>query len=100
MEHHRNIVRDGSSVAGHAQCIITVDECAVPLDVINGLPCMKMRPHTDDEWEQSPKTELTSEQEWAPSCLDCGVEDIDKWAEAIQMLKKDRRWNVCFVLVA
>ena len=28
MEHHRNIVRDGSSMVGHAQCIITVDEHA------------------------------------------------------------------------
>ena len=94
MEHHRNIVRDGSSMVGHAQCVITVDECAIPLDIINGLPYMKMRPHTDDEWEQLPKTELTSEQECVPSCLDCSVEDIDKWAEAIQMLKKARQWDM------
>ena len=42
MEHHRNIVRDGSSMVGHAQCIITVDQYAIPLDIVNGLPHMKM----------------------------------------------------------
>ena len=62
-----------------------------PVDNASLETVFKATPCTDEEWEQLPKTELTSEQEWAPSCLDFSIDDIDKWAEAVQALKKDRR---------
>ena len=54
MEHHRNLVHDKSMKVGGLQCIITVDECVIPLQITNGLPHMKMRPHADEEWERLP----------------------------------------------
>ena len=75
------------------QCIITADECVIPLQITNGLPHTKMRPHADEEWERLPKTELTSENEWKPACLDGGIEDMDKWAETLKILENDERWD-------
>ena len=94
MEPHRNLVHDKSMKVGGLQCIITVDECVIPLQVTNGLPCMKMRPHADEAWERTPKTELTSENEWKPACLDGGIEDMDKWAETLKILQNDERWDM------
>ena len=58
-----------------------MDKYVIPLQITNGLPHMKMRPCTDEEWERLPKSELTSENEWKPACLDGGIEDMDKWGE-------------------
>ena len=52
IEHHRNHVHDKSMKVGGLQCIFTVDQCVIPLEIINGLPHMKMRPCTDQEWEK------------------------------------------------
>ena len=77
MEHHRNLVHDKSMKVGGLQCIITVGEHVIPLQITNGLPYMKMRPHADEEWERLPKTELTSENEWKPAFgVKCFVHDI------------------------
>ena len=48
----------------------------------------------DEEWEQLPKTKLTSEQEWKPTCLDGGIEDIEQWAESFKTIKQDEQWDV------
>jgi hypothetical protein len=39
---------------GGTQCIRTNDGYVIPLDVINGLPYLKMQPHTDKEWNELP----------------------------------------------
>ena len=51
-------------------------------------------PCTCEEWERLPKTELTSETEWKPSCLDGGISDVEKWAETLQILQDDERWDM------
>jgi hypothetical protein len=35
---------------GGTQCIRTNEGYVIPLDIINGLPYLKMQPHTDTEW--------------------------------------------------
>ena len=94
MEHHRDLVHEKSMKVGGLQCIITVDEHVIPLQITNGLPHMKMRPCADEEWERLPKTELTSENEWKPSCLDGGIDDMDQWAESLKILENDERWDM------
>ena len=46
----------------------------------DGLPCVSMRPHADDEWDAPPHVELTkdavSESDfWDPACLDHEVDE-------------------------
>jgi hypothetical protein len=50
---------------GGTQCIRTNDGYVIPLDVINGLPYLKMQPHTDKEWNELPVI-LTGGNEWDP----------------------------------
>ena len=57
--------------------VFTSSRVLIPLQITNGLPYMKMRPHADEEWERLPKTELTSENEWKPAFgVKCFVHDI------------------------
>ena len=46
MEYFGNKVDDKSRLAGGRQCIETVDGCVAPIDIINGLPYLKMTPPT------------------------------------------------------
>ncbi len=60
-EHYKNMVDDRSMKAGGKQCICTKDGYVIPLDIINGLPYMKMEPHSDQEWNDLPHVILTAE---------------------------------------
>ena len=42
----------------------------IPLEIEDGLPYVKGRPYTDDEWLKLPHVELTSPGDWDPSILD------------------------------
>ena len=42
----------------------------IPLEIEDGLPYVKGRPYTDDEWLNLPHVELTSPGDWDPSVLD------------------------------
>ena len=48
IEHYRNLVHDKSMKVGGLQCIITNDEYVMPINIINGLPYVPMRPYTDE----------------------------------------------------
>ena len=50
VEHYKNIVHDQSMKVGGKQCIKTMDGYVFPLDIINGLPYLKMHTFTDREW--------------------------------------------------
>ena len=71
LEHYKNHVDDRSLKTGGKQCIRTNDGFILPLDIINGLPYLKMTPHTDKEWEELPHVILTSSAPWDPRVLDC-----------------------------
>ena len=46
LEHYKNRVDDRSRKVNGKQCIRTVEELLIPLDIINGLPYLKMQPTT------------------------------------------------------
>lgn len=63
LEAYKNHVDDRSMKVGGQQCMRTNDGHIVPLDVINGLPYLKMQPHTDSEWNDLPSVIFTGGDE-------------------------------------
>ena len=81
MEHFKLKVNDKSVKVGGTQRIITPDGYIMPLDIVQGLACMQLRPFTDEEWETLPHVIMTSDNEWDPTVLDYTHED-DTWYDA------------------
>ena len=79
LEYYKNRVDDRSILAGGTQCIKTADGYIIPLDIINGLPYMKMSPNTDKEWDELPHVILTSGDSWKTTVLDSTVSNKDEW---------------------
>ena len=71
---------------GGTQCIRTLDGYIIPLDIINGLPYMKMEPHTDKEWNDLPHIILTAGDQWDPRVLDHTLTDRDDWYNTLKEL--------------
>ena len=86
LEHYGNIVDDRSMKVGGRQCICTHDGYILPLDIINGLPYLKMEKHTDQEWEELPHVVLTGPGQWDPSVLDNVITDHEDWVNTIKDL--------------
>ncbi len=84
IEHYKNSVFDKSMKVGGIQCVKTQDGYIIPLDIINGLPHVKMRPNTDKEFEELPHVILTCGDEWDPSVLDHTLTDKDDWFDALK----------------
>jgi hypothetical protein len=53
------------------------------LDIVSGLPFLKMRPFTDSEWHTLPHVILTSDADWDPSVLDQLISETDDWYNSI-----------------
>ena len=88
LEWFKNDVNDKSlKVAGGLQRIKTQDGYGHPVDIKNGLPYIPMRPYTDDEWEDLPHVEWTSDVNWDPSVLDQTITDNDTWFDAVSDLE-------------
>jgi hypothetical protein len=68
-----------SSIVGGKQCIRTPEGYVVPLIIQNGLACLKLRPFTDDEFEQHPHVFFTTEKTWDPSVLDQDPTSDPQW---------------------
>ena len=77
-EHFGNVVDDRSMKVGGRQCIRTLDGYILPLDIINGLPYLKMEKHTDQEWQDLPHVVLTGPGTWNPTVLDHVITDHDE----------------------
>ena len=88
IEAHKNMVDDRSMRVGGTQCIRTVEGYVIPLDIIAGLPHMKMFPNTSKEWDELPHVILTSGDEWNPRILDNTITDSENWFDKIDKLKK------------
>ena len=84
IEHNKNKVDDRSMKVGGTQCIRTNDGYIIPLDIINGLPYIKMSPHTDQEWDELPHVILTSGDQWDPRVLDNTITDKDDWYNTLK----------------
>ena len=84
MESFGVTVMDRNRMNGGRQCIITPDGYIIPIAIRKDLPYIRMRPFTDDEWDELPHVLLTSEEEWVPGKRDNDPEEDDEdWADAL-----------------
>ncbi len=86
-EAYRNVVHDRSLKVGGSQCIRTNDGYVIPLDMINGLPYLKMQPHTEHEWNTLPQVILTSGDDWDPTVLDNNLSGQPDWYNTVKDLQ-------------
>jgi hypothetical protein len=86
LEYYKNMVDDRSMKCGGRQCITTNDGFVLPLDIINGLPHLRMVPNIDKEFEELPHVVLTSSAEWDPTVIDHMLSTEDNWYNTIKPL--------------
>ena len=84
IEHYKNIVNDRSMKVGGSQHVRTNDGYILPLDIINGLPYLKMCPNTDQEFDELPHIILTGGNQWDPRVLDHNLSDREDWFTTLQ----------------
>ena len=79
MEHHGNLVADEAAEEKERQKIITPEGHVFPLSIINGLAHLKMRRHTNAEFDSPPHIVPTSDEMWNPRQCDeeTSADDID-----------------------
>ena len=87
LEFFGNDVNDKSvKISGGTQRIMTLDGYLIPLDIINGLPYLKIRPYTDSELKKLPMVVVTSDDCWDTMVLDYRYSDKDNWHDDIKFL--------------
>ena len=86
IEAYKNKVDDRSMKIGGNQCIRTLDGYLIPLDIINGLPYLKMVPPTDTEMKELPHIIFTPANAWDPKILDNVLSDKDDWYNTLRDL--------------
>jgi hypothetical protein len=86
LEHYKNMVDDRSMKCGGRQCITTNGGFILPLDIINGLPHLRMAPNTNKEFDELPHIVLTSSAEWDPTVIDHTLSTEDDWYNTIKRL--------------
>jgi hypothetical protein len=79
LEYFKNKVDDRSLKAGGLQRLTTVDGYVFPLDIIQGLPYLKMTPYSDKELNDLPHLVLTADHPWRHNIFDCTLSDQDEW---------------------
>ena len=95
LEHYLNDVNDKSvKVKGGLQRIKTNDGYVIPINIRSGLPYIKMRPYTDQEWEDLPHVVLTSDDTWDPAVLDHDLDQHDDWFDAVSTLETNPHHNL------
>ena len=78
MEYHKTQVNDKSAKAvgdHYNACLVLNEGHLIPISFVNGLPYIRMRPYTDEEFRTLPHLHLTSDRDWDPSILDYTVPD-------------------------
>ena len=56
-------------------CITKVEGYVILIAIKNGLPCIQMRPFTDNNWNTLPHITVTSPKVWNPASLDSTVSE-------------------------
>ena len=79
LEHFKNQVEDRSLKAGGLQRITTLDGYVFPLDIIEGLPYLKMRIPSDEEYATLPHVVLTADVPFRYNSMDCTLSDKSDW---------------------
>ena len=72
-------IDDRSISRGGKQCIATPEGYIIPLDCIQGLMYVKIRPYTDEEANQLPSVILTRDVPWNPSRHDGMLSNNNQW---------------------
>jgi hypothetical protein len=75
---------DKSTVVGGTQTVTLPGGLKVPMNIVNGLPRIPMRPYTDKEWDDLPHIHVTMDHDWDPRVLDCHITDDEQWHDAQQ----------------
>jgi hypothetical protein len=83
LEWYKQEVDDKSIKVGGKQRIKTLDGYVIPLNVKSGLPYVKMRPYTDEDWDLLPHVILTRDGDWNPSVLDHSLTDNKQWYDTV-----------------
>jgi hypothetical protein len=87
LEWYHNEVNDQSTkVKGGLQRIKTLHGYIHPISIVNGLAYTKLRPFTDDEWDELPHVIWTGEHELDPHVLDCTLDNDDDCFDATPAL--------------
>ena len=86
LEAYGNKVDDRSMKVSGRQCIETNEGYVIPLDIIHGLPYLKMEPYSDKEWEELPHVILTSGERWNPKILDVALSEQEDWYNTVKQL--------------
>jgi hypothetical protein len=76
--------------------IKTPEGHVIPLDIVEGLPYLKVRPPTDRELATLEHCFFTSPTPWDPTVLDCNQSDDPTWYDAQEEdhdLIKDSNFN-------
>ena len=81
LESFKNTVDDKSIYHKGLQIITTNDGYIHPLNFINGLPYLPLRPFTDEEWKTLPHVVWTSDVKWDPSTIDYKITDDREWGD-------------------
>ena len=88
LEAYGNDVNDRSvKVQGGLQRVTTLDGYVFPINIVNGLPYVNMRPYTDAEWDSLPHVVWTGDSDWDPTVLDHHLDDDEHWFDAISDLE-------------
>ena len=83
MKHFKNKVDDHPLAVGGKQTVVMNDNYVSPLDIINGLAYMKIRPYTDKEYKEPNHVIMTSDMDWDPSILDKHLTDEEDWFDVV-----------------
>jgi hypothetical protein len=70
------------------QCITTLlDGYISPINIVNGLLYVNMRPYTNAEWDSLPHVVWTSDSDWDLTILNHSLDDDAHWFDAISDLE-------------
>ncbi len=70
IEHFGNVVDDRSARVKGKQCIVTLDNILIPLNIRNGLAYISMSKPTKYDMDKYVHAVLTSDVDWNPCCID------------------------------
>ena len=79
LEDYKNKVDDRAITLNGTQTITTQDGYIHPLNFINGLAYLQIRPYTDSKWETLPHVIWTSDKKWDPTSIDYSLTNDDNW---------------------
>ena len=90
VEHFNNFVDTKSMKVGGKQHTLPKNDCMIPIAINNGIPCVTLRPWTNQEWLKFPHPVLNSDADWDPNCI-CSLGGVEKeiWFDTQLSISQD-----------